>query len=165
MLSVPGDGRCCLIRGKVILCSHPASSLCVLCCHSTELTCAPDLCLFNLLNRKQMIAVKKVPLILPDFYGGSTLSLLSCAGKHIPAQQVGRLPELQMVPGPRCQPLTGGCTATSVCPALERSEGFIAGAPGIISGSSWSRHFPRAAGVQFHCPELVPWNNRLVLFC
>lgn len=44
---------------------------------------------FNLLNRKQMIAVKKVRLILPDFYGGSALSLLSCAGKHIPAQQVG----------------------------------------------------------------------------
>lgn len=164
MLSVPGDGRCCLIRGKVILCSHPASSLCVLCCHSTELTCAPDLCIFNLLNRKQMIAVKKVPLILPFLWWLCFIPAELRGEAHsCPAGR--RLPELQMVPGPRCQPLTGGCTGTSVCPALEGSEGFTAGAPGIIGVSSWSRHFPQAAGVQFHCPELVPWNNRLVLFC
>lgn len=107
-MSLPGDGHCCLIRAEVILCSHPISTLCF--CAATELTCAPHLCIFNLLNRKEIIAVKRVPLQFPDFSGGS--AELPMQAHPCPASR--ETPRVPDGPWTCCQPLTGGCTATPV---------------------------------------------------
>lgn len=81
--------------------------------------------------------------------------------KHIPAQQVGRLPELQMIPGPADSP-SRVAARPPLCALLWKAVKVLLQKPlAFISVSSWSRHFPQAAGVQFLCPGLVLWNNRL----
>lgn len=117
--------------------------------------CAPDLFIFNLLNRKQIVAIIK-------FRSYSLIFMVARLCPCCPVQGSTLLPSRMGDSLSSRWSLDAAASPSPLCALLWRGVKVLLQKPlAFISVSSCSRHFPRAAGVQLHCPVLVPWNNRL----